>query len=342
MEKLSRVKKYEDLRKTIESSSDVNTADANAPYADRLNDINPALFKKMDIKDEETHAPERERRDSYFNDDIETPISSFKNEYLDDFINEVREYNIKKGNRENENTQIDILHQLNNVKRNKRASYVEDIRDDISESPQAGNEASLSKDEIARQVQDLLHEDVVSPTPVQKQETYIRGMEHTARPAAKNQSDLLNGADLRPFSIGSIDYQEVNNNHKEMSLDKTQQVSKEAFVQPQQRKQMPNYDQQPQASLKTSPRSQSVKQPKEQRSAAVVDENEKLIHHKLVEETQQLRVQLNEYEGELTDLNDGLDKTNKTLNLILCLLIFALIAIIGVVVYWIVQAGGIL
>ncbi len=45
---------------------------------------------------------------------------TFTNEYLDDFIKEVRAYNIRKGNRETDNTQADILYQLNAANRAKK------------------------------------------------------------------------------------------------------------------------------------------------------------------------------------------------------------------------------
>ena len=69
-------------------------------------------------------------------------------------------------------------------------------------------------------------------------------------------------------------------------------------------------------------------------------EREQRLHQKLVEETQQLRVQLNEYEDDLNDLSEGVEKTNKMLNVILGCLILALLVIIGIIIYWVIQAGG--
>lgn len=63
---------------------------------------------------------------------------------------------------------------------------------------------------------------------------------------------------------------------------------------------------------------------------------------KLVEQTQKMKLQLDSYEEELTDLNDGLDRTHRMLNIILCLLIVCLIAAIGFVVYYILQSGGVI
>ena len=63
-------------------------------------------------------------------------------------------------------------------------------------------------------------------------------------------------------------------------------------------------------------------------------------HKKLIEETQQLRVQMDEYEEELTDLSDGVEKTNKLLNFVLCFLILVLLVVIGFIGYSIWKAGG--
>ena len=63
------------------------------------------------------------------------------------------------------------------------------------------------------------------------------------------------------------------------------------------------------------------------------------MHRKLMEETQQLRVQMDEYEEELTDLSDGVEKNNRILNFILAFLIFILLAIIGFIAYYIWKGG---
>ena len=53
-----------------------------------------------------------------------------------------------------------------------------------------------------------------------------------------------------------------------------------------------------------------------------------------------VRVQMDEYEDELTDLSDGVEKTNKLLNFVLCFLILVLLVIIGFIAYSLWKAGG--
>ncbi|MEG2907724.1 MAG: hypothetical protein RR945_00790 [Erysipelotrichaceae bacterium] len=272
MEKLSRVKKYEDLRKNIETQhGDDVTGNKLTPFANRLNEINPTLFKKVAVTDDVDYVPERERREVYTETEVEAPVSSFNNEYMDDFINEVREYNIKKGTREDMDTQIDILHQLNNVNREKRSHYVEDIHEE------KGDTISLTQNDIASQIQALLKDVDEEKNQPEDEHSFV----------VETPVDVIK-EDIKP----------ILHNIKEESVAISNASNNEVL-------------------------------------------EVKAIHSQLVEETQQLRVQMGEYEGEINDLNDGLDHTNKTLNLILFLLIFSLIVVIGVIIFYVLKTGGI-
>ncbi|MEF9961635.1 MAG: hypothetical protein RR863_03710 [Erysipelotrichaceae bacterium] len=278
MEKLSRVKKYEELRKNIETQhGEDDTGNKLTPFANRLNEINPSLFKKVPISDDIPYVPERERRETYVEEETKATTNNFKNEYMDDFINEVREYNIKKGNREDMDTQIDILHQLNNVNREKRSHYVEDIQEDLDEP------ASLTKNEIASQIQSLL-----------------------------NESNHENKESVEHDRIQALSMEQEETNHQPIIENEVKPI-------------LHNLEEE----------TLSIKKISDTQTSQV-----KEIHHQLIEETQQLRVQMGEYEGEINDLNDGLDHTNKTLNLILFLLIFSLIVVIGIIIFYIFKTGG--
>lgn len=342
MEKLSRVRKYEDLRKQIENET-VGTGELPQEkiqdYAERLNEIDPSIFKKVTISEEDTYTPERERKmtNGY---DSDSTMSDFRNEYLDDFINEVREYNIKKGNRENENTQIDILNQLNAVSRAKRSDYVQVIADEVNE-PINNQTMSLSKEQIAKEVQNLLQEEPVSheePSPSEPVRSYFEPSEPVqAEPAPMVEPsipayqepaspvDLNMTMDILPFGPRE-GAKPATKKAQPQPQPAAVEATKQASVQPEKRN--------PFASRKPKP---TVVPTKEEQLEI---EREKKLQQKLVEETQQLRVQLNEYEDDLNDLSEGVEKTNKMLNIILGCLILALLVIIGIIVFWIVQAGG--
>ena len=105
----------------------------------------------MDIKEDGEYTPVREKKE----EPLEQPPvdDTFTNEYLDDFIKEVREYNIRKGTRESDNTQADILYQLNAANRAKRSHYIQEIQDEPQ--PEEPKKTVLSRDDIALQVQNL-------------------------------------------------------------------------------------------------------------------------------------------------------------------------------------------
>lgn len=325
METLSRVKRYEDLRKQIEDDSigtDTPPEEKLQSYAKRLNEIDPSIFKKVSITEEEPNTPQRERIESSIYEDNDTTMQEFRNEYLDDFINEVREYNIKKGNRESENTQIDILNRLNAVSRAKRTDYIQNIEEEISEPKQ--NEAEIkNRDEIAAQVKSLLEEEPALPQAPAAAEVITS----EAKPSDKAAVEV---SKTQPQKVFNDQTKEIKpKTVKEKAAPVIENVNTNAAVTEKQEKQ------------NTAPRKQKPKPVAAKELQAEV-EREQRLHQKLVEETQQLRVQLNEYEDDLNDLSEGVEKTNKMLNVILGCLILALLVIIGIIIYWVIQAGGLI
>lgn len=273
MNEFSRTKKHESLRDTINNNS-VNKTNTNEEGLPNQN------------------KEQKKNNESYLVDET----GDFKNEYLDSFIQEVREYNIKKGNRENEDTRLDILQQLSQKQRLKRATYIEDDkRDTVVEAqidklpqndtnlkePQNTDELTIDKSfdaattqEIARQVQELLANES-KPEMTRAKEPEVKTDE------VKKVPEIIPN--------------EVNVNH---------------------------YD----SALKPQPR---------------VDEQnlDEYTQSQLLEQTQQLKVQLDETRNNLNDINDGIDQNNKMLNIIIAVLIIVLLGVIGVVVYWLISGG---
>lgn len=306
MEKLSRVKKYEDLRKSIETDNHVDVKDdAGMHQEDTLKQFDSAVLKKVEIK-EEGYQPEREKVIE------ETPVKEtvvdgdFTNEYLDDFIKEVRQYNIRKGTRESENTQVDILNQLNAVNRAKRTHYVESIQD---ETPVESIKPLLNKEDIALEVQNLLRED--SDDEIEEEiKTIVQDLEVDI--PAPDMTIQMNTPLQTIVKEEAID---------EIEEDDEAQEAEEPIL-----------------------KKHSLFKKKNQEETEVNEEEktviEPVLHKKILEETQQLRVQMDEYEDELTDLSDGVEKTNKLLNFVLCFLILVLLVIIGFIAYSLLKAGG--
>ncbi len=323
METLSRVKRYEDLRKQIEDDSigtDTPPEEKLQSYAKRLNEIDPSIFKKVTITEEEPNTPQRERVETSIYDDNDSTMQEFRNEYLDDFINEVREYNIKKGNRESENTQIDILNRLNAVSRAKRSDYIQNIEDEVKEVKQ--EEAVIqNREDIAAQVKSLLEEEALQPEPlIQRTDT---------KKADESKPAEATVEVMKPTDVTS---QEL----KKESPAKQPKTKMTPSAQPVNVNQSAAEKKEKQPVMQNKPKPKPVAAKELQAEV----EREQKLHQKLVEETQQLRVQLNEYEDDLNDLSEGVEKTNKMLNVILGCLILALLVIIGIIIYWVIQAGG--
>lgn len=343
METLSRVKKYEDLRKQIEDDglgSETLPDEKLQDYAQRLNEIDPTIFKKVAVSEEEPYTPERERIVPKPDYRDEANTDEFHNEYLDDFINEVREYNIKKGTRENEDTQIDILNQLNAVSRAKRSDYLQNI-EEVKVQPEVESKTTATKEEIAEQVKNLIVEEPMIEETIKEEQ---KKQSKEALPIVKqlNQPEATR-AFVRPIS------EERQKKQLEATAEMKQlaKQSEDDTMQMQKMKQEASLEQLAQEAIKPSKRHPFINRKEKPTTVPTKEEQdeierEKRLQQKLVEETQQLRVQLNEYEDDLNDLSEGVEKTNKLLNIILGCLILALLVIIGIIVYWIVEAGGII
>lgn len=309
MEKLSRVKKYEELRKNIDTGMDESQNNRTDGYNKGMSDVHASIFKKMNFEEEQPHMPEREKITRI--SEPEDTVNDFQNEYLDDFLNEVKEYNLKKGTRECDDTQIDILQQLQ-PNRPTRSHYVEDIKEEKAPAPSIEDMVNtMSNEEIAKEVKSLLDE--------------------TTNPQPR--------------------YEQLHEDGLMSSIPRRETVKEpfyESPVQPQPQYQEP-LKEEPLFHEPISPSrefSQTVSQKVPMKAANDIStyeqemQREKLLHQKLVEETQQLRRQLDEYEDELTDLSDGVEKNNRILNVILCCLILALLGVIAFVIIMLVKAGG--
>lgn len=276
MEQFSRVKKYEQLRNDIEQKDATNNAGEQA------------ILDITKVKEEtQTYTPTHEK-DVRFVEETKTPEldSTFKNEYLDSFIQEVREYNIKKGVREYEDTKLDILQQLNSKNRERRANYVEKIE----EEPREMSDETM---EISKQVFSLLNE---NDTP----------QEEMPQPIVEDVEEVVEVVkepvvEVSPTRVTSELEARIASLESQL-VETTQQM---------------------------------------QKSKMNEDDFDSFSKKELIEQTQKLKVQMDEYKDELEDLNTGIDSNNKLLNIIITILIVALLAVIGVVVYWLV-AGGVL
>ena len=69
-------------------------------------------------------------------------------------------------------------------------------------------------------------------------------------------------------------------------------------------------------------------------------EDDRTTRQRLLNETTQMRAQLDGYEDNLSEVNDKMRYTNRILNLVLIVLILALVVILFILVYWVVLSRG--
>ena len=68
---------------------------------------------------------------------------------------------------------------------------------------------------------------------------------------------------------------------------------------------------------------------------------ERTARQQLLNETTQMRAQLDDYEDNLTEVSDKMNRTNRVLNGVLIVLIIALLVVLAVVIYWILSLRGV-
>lgn len=134
MEKLSRVKKYAQLREELmnDAESQVTSSDLSE-FAKRLNRIDSAQFDTIETNQQADHDPVHLRRETYFEDNQkiekeDTLSMTFNNEYLDEYINEVKQYNKERGFLSSENTTSNILNGLRNKVDSKEIDSLSDLK----------------------------------------------------------------------------------------------------------------------------------------------------------------------------------------------------------------------
>lgn len=296
MEKLSRVKKYAQLREELmnDAESQVTSSDLSQ-FAERLNRIDATQFDKMETFKEE-HDPIHLRRESYFDTPVktegeqeETISSTFNNEYLDEYINEVKQYNKERGYRSAENTTTNILQEIKKDPDYRTINSLADLEfepsyEETTEIPIFRNqnkEASTISMEVKNLISGVQADAAVSET--------------FSEPVVEQEPEIFKFKD-RPFTFIP-------------SADEAQQLPKQAQF------------------------SNSIHEELEK---------EKNLRERLMNETVQMRAQLDGYDKELSEVNDSVMYANKVLNVVLVILILAMLVVGGVLIYWIMLDKGVI
>lgn len=215
----------------------------------------------------------------------ENDTSLVDNDFLRDYIREVKEYNIEQGNAVSQNTSLNILNQINEIsqpeekrqpepqKRPYRKEKPKAQRNDTADIPFMSPFRSASDDENTEKISvdeetDELN-DLSEPTEVRTKEDIM----------AEVQS-LVNGRQTprKPKATQQDLYSEI--------------------------------------------------------------EDDRTTRQRLLNETTQMRAQLDGYEDNLSEVNDKMRYTNKILNMVLAVLIVALGVMLFILIYWVILSRG--
>ncbi len=300
MAKLSRTEKYREFRESLQNDvgQELDTRDLNH-FQDRLNQIDPNNFEApKSTNSANLHDPIHARRvevtqepvnnepepidngdtiDMSLHFDHSDPFAeqepSFSNDYLDRYINEVKQYNIDQGNAVSENTQVNIL---NRMKLNN---------DTAPSSPYPDDRRSVGTTEVP-----FINSNV-TPNNTRRDYSHPQG-----QPAQRTVNDISREVQSLVDTDGYDTIPEVPEEPATTTIHTS--------------------------SMSTSEFNKHL-------------EMERTTRQQLLNETTQMRAQLDDYEDNLSDFSDKMRHTNQVLNIVLIILIIALVIILGMVIYWI-------
>ncbi len=305
MANLSRTEKYRELRDKLQhdNGSELSTRELSR-FEKRLNNIDADNFaapKEYQEEHEAVHSrrqlsqesvlpetkPQPKQNESGFdfnalfeNNENDTPSDS---DFLDQYIREVKQYNIDQGNAVSENTSVNILKQMGGL---RQSDVQQPLRPYPKEEPKP----------VSQEVKPVRYADTADipfTRPEHKQPAPAK------KPAAEESTDEL--PVLRPITADS------STMSKEDIMAEVQSLVNSA-------------------------------KPGHQPKPAVKEDD---TRRQLLNETTQMRAQLDDYEDNLSEVNDKMQQTNRILHMVLIVLICAMLVVFGLVIYFIVLARGI-
>lgn len=285
MGKYSRTAKYEELRNQLQNDAEgqIETKDLSK-FANRLNKIDSSSFDSMSVNDSGMDSANRVRKDP-INENLDQnaevehtggveEITTFDNEYLDEYINEVKQYNKEKGRITTDDTQINILHELRGNPKPSKLVDIDELnvnKSTVEFKPKKELSIEPSFDETTSIP---FMNDTMMNTQISMELSKMLGGEMAIEGEEKEPDDFQKL--ILPFNI------------------------EERF------------------------------------------EEEKTARKQIVDETAKMKVQLNQYQGNLSEVQEKVAHSNRILNFILVVLILALVVVICIIGYWMLLNRGVI
>lgn len=385
MAELSRIKKYKDLRESIAQdldSNDVTTTKELSRFQKRLNQIDANNFHRSGdytesasegihrrvsapITKVEPVKPVISEPVTAFEHEEPAPtladfeagafttvndLAGYDNDYLDQYIREVKQYNIEQGNSSLENTSMDILRKIK------------------------GDTAASKKIQEARKTPvKKPYSNSTGTTDIPFMSSNKQRTSQPARPVVPSQQDNLfdvpytgdNNHINDPMSLTKEDIMaEVKNLMNEKRSNPQNSLPEIPTFTPRV-SHMDSRDYMSQNTTSFPPLDNTAQfgdtfadlmNPQEPRNEAAVNqhndsddafamfpkktENYESTNQRLLNETTQMRIQLDNYEANLTDVNEKMQYTNHVLNIVVVVLILLLLILLLLAIYGIVMNSG--
>lgn len=322
MARLSRTEKYRELREKLQddTANDLSARDLQE-YEDRLNKIDSENFAAP----EEQYIPSAHeaahKQEPYFEEPAEepepepafasvsplyssnySPDDDVHDDYLDEYIAEVKKYNKEAGVAASENTAVNVLQQLDPAARLEQASGLRPF------APQP--------------IQEAVKEQKPAPVSEPKKEPRVSAM---------NPIDA-DDTGMQDTDTADILFRRRSSRKPEEKTENTGTMSKEDIMEAVQN--LVN-------GRKTEPAPAPAPSPFEDTAEIGMNtleqrlEADRVTRQQLLNQTTQMRAQLDDYEDNLSEVSDKMRHTNQILNIVLIVLIAALLVMVFIVFYWI-------
>ncbi len=344
MAKYSRMQKYKELRDSLQNDSESNIQTRDLyKYEQKLNQIAPDQFNAPQepspernnsplhasqvrpytpeetpsaVQSEEPVSGNKGFSKEYFQNSANY-TTAFNNEYLDDYIREVKEYNINQGVAGSANTDLDIL---------------KNLRGESTAAPR----------------KPYPDEEVVEPSP---RPVRPAAKEPAAKPAVKeaDTADISFGSDKRKTSYAEPALKKETAAAKEKPfLDFLDDEEEEEEVRPYSDTQtMTKEDIAAEVQRLINGAQKKNESASKNKGKNLFEDTDtygvpRSTNQQILNETTQMRAQLDDYEDNLNDVTDKVNHTNQILNIVLIILIIALSLVLAVVIYWVLLSKGVI
>ena len=318
----SRVNKYQDLHEQIALDSESNIENSDlSHFANRLNQIDDQ-FDKMDVVAREDREPTHARQIEEVQEEhsvieeakTEPQFDTFESAYLKDFLDEVKEYNVRKGYRDLENTDANILSELN-----KSSEIAKPFNDDEMTTVLHAIDPELSTMDADVFIEDEIEEEVNLDELPNLDETIV------FKSVEQSNADTFDEEDELEKTIAMAVQEMVDD--EDVSLDLSGQDAFDSVEFELDADEFENI---------LSEEDDSIFEMQAQLDAmedySDNDFDSDKFRSELLAQTQTLQHKIIDQEQNIDQMNETMVRTNRMLNVVLSLLILAIIVVLLLIV----------